>query len=242
MRKIPCESCPVREEGCIASVPPEKLEKFRACGAVAIYKPRQIIFHEGTPAVGLYILCYGAVKLYQSDRFGHDHILCIAAPGDLLGELPLDPTEPHSVSAEVVTESQLCYLPRERLLEFIQGNPLTSLRLVAALSKALSAARRKAGDLALKPAETRLAELLVHLARTLPGEAARSNSTRVALGYSRREIAEMIGVSTETAIRLLGRLRRKGMIASEGREIVISDIDKLTRLANHVSMDAAAAD
>ena len=242
MRKIPCESCPAREEGCIAGVPPEKLDKFRACSAVAIYKPRQIIFHEGTPVVGLYILCYGAVKLYQSDRFGHDHILCIAVPGDLLGELPLDPAEPYSVSAEVVTESQLCYLPRERLMEFIQANPTTSLRIIAALSRALNAARRKAGDLALKPAETRLAEMLVQLARTPPGEAARSSSTRVALGYSRREIAEMIGVSTETAIRILGRLKRKGMIASHGREIVISDIEKLTRLANHVSIDAPGSD
>jgi CRP/FNR family transcriptional regulator len=223
-------------------VSPEKIDEFRACGAVAIYKARQVIFHEGTPAVGLYILCYGAVKLYQSDRFGHDHILCIAVPGDLLGELPLDPTEPYSVSAEVLTESQLCYLPRERLVDFIQANPTTSLRLIAALSKALSAARRKAGDLALKPAETRLAEVLVQLASAPTGEAAPSNPTRVALGYSRREIAEMIGVSTETVIRLLGRLRRKGLITSHGREIVISDVQKLSRIANHVSMDARASD
>lgn len=242
MRKIPCESCPVREEVCIASVAPDKIEEFRACGAVAIYKPRQVIFHEGTPAVGLYILCYGAVKLYQSDRFGHDHILGIAAPGDLLGELPLDPTEPYSVSAEVLTESQLCYLPRDRLVEFIQANPTTSLRLIAALSKSLSAARRKAGDLALKPAETRLAEILVQLANTPPTEGGRSNPTRVALGYSRRELAEMIGVSTETVIRLLGRLRRKGLITSHGREIVISDVEKLSRLANHVSIDARGSD
>ena len=242
MRKIPCESCPIRDSVCIASLPPGKIDEFRACGAVAIYKPRQIIFHEGTPAAGLYILCYGAVKLYQSDRFGHDHILAIAAPGDFLGELPLDPMEPYSVSAEVVTESQLCYLPRDRLLDFVQAHPQASLRLVAALSRALSSARRKAGDLALKPAETRLAEVLVQLARRPPGEGARNKVTRVALGYSRREIAEMIGVSTETVIRLLGGLRRKGLITSRGREIVIADAEKLNRLASLVSIDAIPGD
>jgi CRP/FNR family transcriptional regulator len=142
----------------------------------------------------------------------------------------------------VLTESQLCYLPRDRLVEFIHANPTTSLRLIAALSKALSAARKKAGDLALKPAETRLAEILVQLASAPPSEGGRMNPTRVALGYSRREIAEMIGVSTETVIRLLGRLRRKGLITSHGREIVISDVEKLSRIANHVSMDARASD
>lgn len=231
MRRINCDGCAIRDTSIICDLPAEQLEKFRACGVSAIYKPRQVIFHEGTPAGGLYVLCHGAVKLYQSDRFGRDHILAIAAPGDVLGEMPLDTTEPYSTSAEALTESQVCYLPRERLVDFIQVHPLTGVRLIAALSKSLSAARRKAGDLALKRAEIRLAELLVQLART--GGEVQNGATHVTLGYSRREIAEMIGVSTETAIRLLGRLKRKKMLTARQRELVICDVEKLTRLATH---------
>lgn len=236
MRRIPCENCAIRDTSCIADLPSEKLEEFNACGASSIYKRRQVIFHEGTPAGGLYILCHGAVKLYQSDRFGRDHILGVAGPGDVLGELPLDPTEPYSVSAEALTESQLCYLPRERLVQFIQVHPITGVRLIAALSKALSAARKKVRDLALKPAKTRLAELLVQLARAAE-DPERNGPTRVTLAYSRRELAEMIGVSTETAIRLLGWFRQKGVITGHARQLVIADVEKLTRLANHVSVD-----
>lgn len=237
MRKISCENCAIRGTGVIQDLPAEKLDEFRACGATAIYKPRQVIFHEGTPAAGLYILCHGAVKLYQSDRFGRDHILSIAAPGDVLGELPVDPGEPYSVSAEALTESQLCYLPRERLVQFIQVHPMVGVRLVTALSTALSSARKKAGDLALKGAETRMADLLVQLAHSA-GESV-NGCTRVTLAYSRREIGEMIGVSTETAIRLLGRLKRKKMITADGRDVVIADVEKLTRLANQGSIGAA---
>lgn len=235
MRKISCESCGIREESCIAELPLEKLDEFRANTVSAIYKRRQVIFHEGTPANGLYILCHGAVKLYQSDRFGRDHILDIAGPNDVLGELPLDPMESYCVSAEALTDSQLCYMPRERLIEFIQKYPMTGVRLIAALSKSLSSARRKVRSLALKGAESRLADLLLQLAAAA-GEHTDSGSTRVALGYSRREIAEMIGVSTETAIRLLGRLKQKQIITTDHRELVIADREKLARLANYDSV------
>jgi len=235
MRKIVCEHCAIRGTSCLQDLPAERLDEFHDCGTSAIYKPRQVVFHEGTPAGGLYILCHGAVKLYQADRFGREHILAIAAPGDVLGEMPMDERETYSTSAEALTESQLCYLPRARLIQFIQVHPMTGVRLIAALSAALSAARKKAGDLVLKGAETRLAELLVRLVRTNGTPA--NGGTHLTLAYSRRELAEMIGVSTETAIRLLGKLKRKRLLATQQREITINDLERLTRLAAHGSVE-----
>jgi CRP-like cAMP-binding protein len=176
------------------------------------------------------------VKLYQGDRFGREHILTIATPGDILGELRLEPGETYSASAEAITDSQVRYLPGERLIPFIQKHPMTGVRLISSLSKALASSHAKAGDLALNRAEVRLAKFLVNLARTA-GEA-RAGSTHVALDYSRREIAEMIGVSTETAIRLLGRLKAKKLLSTRRRELVITDLERLTRLAYHGSTNA----
>jgi CRP-like cAMP-binding protein len=100
---------------------------------------------------------------------------------------------------------------------------------MAALSRELAVARRKVRELALKGAEARLAALLVQLARTHC--AAVADGARLNLPYSRREMAEMIGVSTETAIRLLAALKRKGAIAGDKREIVIADSKRLLRIA-----------
>ena len=230
MKKISCESCPIRDTSCFADLSPDKLDEFRSFSQSAVYKPRQVLFHEGTTASGLYVLCHGSVKLYQSGRFGRDHILAVAGPGDLLGELPLEPSDAYSASAEALTESQVCYLPRERLVRFIEMHPMTGVRLIAALSDALIAARRRVRDLVLKPAETRLAELLVTL--TSSGATDGGTTRQVTLVYSRRDLAEMIGVSTETAIRLLARLKSKGMIATHGRKLTVTDIDKLSRFAN----------
>ncbi len=233
MRKVQCETCPVRGPGVICDLPVDQLKEFRVAGSTALYKPRQVVFSEGSPPIGLYLVCHGAVKLYHSDRFGREHILEVAGPGAVLGELSLDDAPMLSVSAETVMESQLCFLGRERLVSFLQKHPMTGVQLIAALSTELAAARRKVRDLALKGAESRLAGLLVQLAR-----GSEDNSGKpLQLGYSRRELAEMIGVSTETVIRLLGKLKQKKTISIDRREVTITDIEKLNKLAHHDEID-----
>jgi CRP/FNR family transcriptional regulator len=234
MRRINCEECVVRGTSCIQDLPSERLGEFHGCGAAAVYRPRQLVFHEGMRADALYVVCYGAVKVYQADRFGREHILTVATPGDILGELRLQDDATYSASAEAVCESQLRRLPAERLIPFVQQHPMTGVRLIASLSEALAASHAKAGDLALNRAEVRLAKLLVKLAES--GGEDREGMMHVHLPYSRREIADMIGVATETAIRLLGSLRRKKLVSGELRELVITDYERLCRLAQHSSV------
>lgn len=237
MRKIACEICPVRPMSIIRDLPSSELDQFRACGMSTIYRKRQVVFHEETPATGLYMVCSGLVKLYQSDRFGREHIVHVCGPGEVLGELPAAPDTPYSVSAEALVDSQLYYMPRESLARFIERYPMTGVHLIGALSCALGAARRKVRTLALKRAENRMAELLLGLAETL-GRTGADGLPRLTLPYSRRELGDMIGVAPETAIRLLRRLEERRIIATQHRQLVIRDADKLTRLANHDGLEA----
>jgi CRP-like cAMP-binding protein len=243
MRKIPCEKCATRRACIIADLPDEKLDAFRCGAAIALYRVRQVIFHHGTPASGLYLLCHGAVKLYQSDCFGRDHIVAVARPGDVLGELPADPAEAYSVSAEALSDSQVCYLSRQRLALLVQLHPAAGVRLIGALSAMLGAARKKLRAFALKKAESRLAELLLELAAAENangnGQERYSGIMRVMLRYSRRQIGEMIGVSTETAIRLFGQLKQTRAISVDHREVVIADVEKLVRIAGQDEIVAA---
>jgi CRP-like cAMP-binding protein len=237
MRRIACEGCTVRARTCFADVPADDLGEFQACRVPGLYKPRQIVFHEGTPATGLYIVCHGAVKLYRSDRFGRDFIIAVATPGSIIGELGVDDRDCYSTSAEALTECQVSFLPRERLVRYLERHPKTGVGLVAALSQELAATRRKAGELALKRADARLAELLLRLSEDARATAG-AEPPRFRLDYSRRELAEMIGVSTETAIRLLAKLKRLRMIATAEDEVVIADVERLTRLAHHGDLAA----
>lgn len=230
MRRILCDTCPARDGSIVCDLPTDVLGDLRAAGATTLVRPRQVIFGEGSPATALYLVCHGAVKLYHSDRFGRDHILEVAGSGALLGELSLDDHDGMSVSAEALTETQVSTFTRERLAGFMQRHPETGMRFLAALSRELAVARRKARDLALKGAESRLAGLLLQLGRAA-GEIGPGHHLQ--LRYTRRELAEMIGVSTETAIRLLTALKRKGTIDSAGRDLVLTDVERLTRIADY---------
>lgn len=239
MRRISCQQCAVRAHTCIADLTLDELGDFQTCTVTGLYKPRQIVFHEGTPAAGLYVLCHGNVKLYQSDRFGREFIIDIATPGTILGELGLDDGDTFSASAEALTEAQLSFLPRERLVKFLERHPKTSVQLVATLSRALAATRRKAGELALKRADARLADLLLRLDDGACRDADANGTPRlIRLGYSRRELADMIGVSTETAIRLLAKLKRSKIITIEDEGVAVLDLERLTRLAHHGNLTA----
>ncbi|MEW6268490.1 MAG: Crp/Fnr family transcriptional regulator [Thermodesulfobacteriota bacterium] len=230
MRKIRCDACPVRASSIACDVEAAALGDFAAVGMSAIYRPRQVIFAEGNPATGLYLVCHGRVKLFCSDRFGHEHVLGLLGPTAVFGEFALDDLATHATSAEATVESQVSFLARDRLAEFLERHPPVALRLLAALSERLARTRRQVRDLAFKGAESRLAAWLVELARGNGGVEA---GHRVAVPFSRRDIAEMIGVSTETAIRLLGRLQARRAIALEPHAVVIVDPERLLRVARH---------
>jgi CRP/FNR family transcriptional regulator len=213
----------------VCDLPLDTLADFRAAGTTTVYRPRQVIFAEGQPAPGLYVVCSGAVKPYHVDRFGREHVLDVVQPGAVVGEIALDRSQQVSVTAEAMSESQLSFIPGQSLPRFLERNPDAGMRMLVALSQALARAQRRVRELALKGAEGRLATLLLELA------GAEDQPVAVQLPrlrYKRRELADMIGVSTETAIRLLTKLKTKGVLASEGRDIVVRDIDQLRKIAN----------
>lgn len=238
MRRVRCEACPFRQCSIAGDLAPAELREFGAIGVTALYRPRQIVFSEGTPVAGLHLVCQGQVKLFCSDRFGREHVLSIVGPGAVLGEMGKDAESRHASSAEATVDSQLCLLPRERLAPFLARHPSVAWRLLAALGEGLAEARQKLRDLALKSAESRLASWLVDLARASGGLAPR----RVEIPVSRREIAETIGVSTETAIRLLARLRQRGLIQIEPHAVILRDPDRLVRVARRDEWESDGED
>lgn len=231
MRKIECESCPKR--GLVCDLPSDALADFRAAGATSIYRAQQVVFSEGNAAPGLYVVCSGAVKLYHASRFGREHVLDVVFSGAVVGEVGIDTSDRLSVSAEALSESQISFLSNANLAAFLRKHPEAAMRMLVALSRALSRTQRKVRDLALKDGESRLASLLLQLATRRDDGSL--NGAR--LRYSRRDLADMVGVSTETCIRLLAKIRRKGAIEAAGRELVLRDVERLRQIANYDEQD-----
>ena len=230
MRKIRCEACPTRGKSIACDLDASSLDDFAAVGTSAVYRPRQVVFSEGNPAAGLYLVCHGQVKLFCSDRFGRQHVIDLLQAGDVFGAFAPGGAHVHATSAETVVESQVSFLSTERLAGYLHRNSQVAQRLMTVLSEQLGRARRQVRDLAFKAADSRLASWIVDLARRDGGLVA---GNRVAVPFSRRDIAETIGVSTETAIRLLRRFDAERAIALEPHALVILDPERLLRVAHH---------
>jgi CRP-like cAMP-binding protein len=182
------------------------------------------------------LLCDGLVKLFHAGADGRDHILEVLAPGVVLGELSLDHSEFLSISAQALTDARLLYLPRARVGWLVARHPLFAARVAQALSSGLARARRKSRDLALKSAMPRLATVLLSVSVPHHGDDGPYRPFR----YTRRDLAAMAGTTPETVIRLLSRLRTRGVVTTKGRNIAVVDRAALRRLAAGDASETAA--
>ncbi|MFH2204108.1 MAG: Crp/Fnr family transcriptional regulator [Elusimicrobiota bacterium] len=195
------------------------------------FKPGETIFYEGEKATSIYIVCTGKVKIYKSSRTGQQLLTRIESPGDLLGHISLFAEWPYAGSAEAMTESVVSMIDRSELERFLIKHPNGALALLRELSKDVRRGEAKARDIAFKPARARLAGTLVRMMTPLVGKRSRP----VVENLKRKELAEMAGLTIETTVRLLKDFETRGLVQRKGKDIIITDIDKLRTLSGHFS-------
>jgi len=205
--------------GVLCNLEEKALEECNRHKTTNQYKKGQVVFYEGSRAYGLYCIFSGRVKLYKTGVDGKQQIVRIAGPGDLLGYRSLFSEEPYSATGEAIEEATICCVDRNAFFPLLSKNPQLALNIIKKLSKELREAEDLATSIAHRSVRERMAELLLMLKETY-GKPAKKG-IRIDLQLSREEIGEMIGVTQESAIRLLSEFKRDGMIEVKEREITI---------------------
>ena len=88
MFKVPsirCQTCGHRKESVFCDLSAEHLQEIDKAKTTNHYKRQQIIFYEGNQPYGLYCICSGKIKVFKVDEQGHQQIVRLAGPGDILG-------------------------------------------------------------------------------------------------------------------------------------------------------------
>jgi CRP/FNR family transcriptional regulator len=212
-----------------ADLGPEALAKIREMSRPLRFERGQVIFEEGEPAFGLYIICQGKVKLAKHSLRGKKQILKLLGPGEILGEKTLFDREVYTAYAEALEETQLFFIEREPFIEFLKSYPRIALRLIEKLSRELKAFQNKLMETSYEGSLERLARLLLLMGSRygVPTE----KGLDIGVQLSRQELAELAGISTETAIRMLSRMKDRGLIALEGSKVYLVDRRGLRDLA-----------
>lgn len=183
------------------------------------YHAGDVLYREGTPIFGVYIVCSGQVKLTQRDE-KHRLILKIVGPSGALGEEEMF-NDVYSATAEALEPTQVMFLQRDQFMAFMQARPELLLKLAARLSLQVKGFQAKVMEAAYEEVEARLARILLRLANNRGADT--SAGTELQLKLSRADLAELAGISTETAIRTLRAFADRGLIDLDRRRIVLRD-------------------
>ncbi len=187
-----------------------------------------MIFLEGDPADRLWVVASGQVKIVKHTREGQENLLEVITPGEMFGgAVLLLATQP--ATAVAMTPVTALSIERGPYLQLIRQHPDIALRIIDLLGERLQAAM-KMRALAVERVDVRLANILLKLCDKA-GEAT-GEGTRINLPLSRQDLADMAGTTIETAIRVMSRLRKEGLVHTEpGGYVVVLDHERLRKLS-----------
>ncbi|MBI4062884.1 MAG: Crp/Fnr family transcriptional regulator [Elusimicrobia bacterium] len=226
-RQVGCAKCPKREKGVFCRLSEKELSFIDRSKTANVYRRGQVVFYEGNPPLGVYCLFSGRVKLYKLSREGNGQIVGMAGPGELLGHESLLSNEPYAATTEVTDDATICFIDKNTLTKLLEQSPFLALDVARQLSRNLLRLEDKLQDLTQKSATARLALLLLEL----NSYSAAQLAPPIAMRFSRQTLAEAVGVTRETVIRILSQFKRRKIIASQGQRILLLQPQLLEKLA-----------
>lgn len=183
------------------------------------------IFGEGDEAVGFFVVKNGRVKVFKISPNGKEQILHIFSKRDYFAEVPALDGKCFPAFATTLESTELVFFPRAAFLEILHQYPPIAVNMLMGLSRRLRQLTNLVEELSLKEVPQRLAAYLLRSSDRLQG------STIVKLEVTKSQLAASLGTISATLSRALYRLSEEGLIAVNGSEIELLDLDRLASLS-----------
>ena len=218
-----CQDCGTRANGLCAAIKAENLARFSPAHAPQSVEAGKTFINEGDPATHFFTVTEGSVKLFKLLSDGRRAVTGFLFPGDIFGYSDADA---YNYSAEAMTPVRLCRFPRRQLGHLYADFPGLESRLLKLVSRELATAQDLMVLLGRKTAHERLASFLLGLA----GRQGVKGGW-LELPMTRADIADYLGLTTETVSRVFTVLKASGCVALAGGKVRVSDADALAELA-----------
>ena len=135
-----CLRCEFRPDRTFCDMPADSLRAFEEIKLSGSYPRNAILFSEGRPVRGIYLLCDGRAKLSICAENGKRLTLRVAGPGEVLGLGAALSNTPYEITAELLDASQVVFVRRKDLVKFLREHPDVCLQVVRMLSQDLHGA------------------------------------------------------------------------------------------------------
>lgn len=227
-----CDACKWRTDSFFCQFDADTLAAFNSITFANVYPNDALLYGEGEPPVGLFVLCHGSVKLSISSGSGKTLITRMVQPGETLGLSSVLSGNPYKSTAETVTPSQLKFVKRDDFLRFLGEHRDVQFNIARQLIEECESDADQIRALGLtNSAAERLAQLLLAWCDETGSPSA--SGMRIPVTMTHEDISQMIGTSRETVTRLLKSFREKKIITTRRSSMTLhkkSDLEDLILL------------
>lgn len=190
---------------------------------------RQVLYLPGDPGQAVFFVHGGRVKISKVTPDGKELTLAYRGPGEIFGELVLIDGGPREEMAEATENALISELDRVEFEKIVQREGVIGYRLTKVVAQRRRDVENKIEQLVFKDVNAKLAELLLRLATEYGIEDSRG--ILVALKITHQEMANLIGSTRETVSLTLSQFKRRGLIQTDGRKVILADREGLRALS-----------
>ena len=187
------------------------------------YEKGEVIFREGEPADRIYFVYLGRVKIVKAVGT-RDVIIELLGPGEPVGAVAAFERKAFPATAITLEPSSLLSIPEREFFQILAQRPDMTRTLLAGLTLRLMMLNKRLADMT-GSAEEKAARMFLTLAERLGQRD--EESVFIPLPLSRQELADLLGTTLETAIRLMSRWQKENVVVTEKDGFYIPDMTKV---------------
>lgn len=170
---------------------------------------REFLYHEGDTPTNVYLIQKGMIGLFHIAENGKESLLRLFSENNFLGHRSMIAEELYHASAVALTDVELLVISKEEWQNLVKV-PEINDKLLKQLATDLGQSELRLSGLVDKPAKLRIVESLIFL------KLKHSQHT-----FTRKEIAEFSGSTTETTARVMSELESASLLIKDGRDYKI---------------------
>ena len=189
-----------------------------------------LLFSQGRPLDSVYVVAAGRLRLTTDSIDGRKHHLMFIGPNGLAGDCGLFlEGGRYLVSAEAATDSVVCAVPTASFMSALQQSPALMRQFAALSALRFRIMLQHHALLGAHSARRRVCHHLLGLMGSYG--VAHPAGTLIRMAFTKQEMGDLCALSRGSVSQILSRLAADGVVAEEGRELVVRAADRLVELA-----------
>lgn len=203
----------------------EELNELSCSRAQVHFKAGELIYKQGTPSENIACLTSGKIKLYIEGFDDKNLVIGIVKPVDYIFGPGVYVDNRHHYSAMAIEDSTACVFSAELFKKFIRCNSNFAEAFIKKVSELSIYNFNQIISLSQKQMPGRIADVVLMLSERV------YESNPFTTTLSRQDIADMSGMSKESAIRILKEFKDEGILSVDGNMFQILNRDYLYKIS-----------